>query len=162
MSIDSVQIAQTRSHRGGRRAIGALAAVVFAAIAALGPATAASASDWGGYASPLSSTCAPLSPVTETAVYNSSGVYVGLLQIKYSNGCPGNYARFQSSVGPAQRVALSIQSTVGWKNQAGADETDASTVFTRIIQLNNPSDTVCAYFNADYYGYGYVAKSVCA
>ena len=100
--------------------------------------------------------------MTEQSVYTGSGTYVGLLQIKYSNGCPGNYARFQSAVGPAQTVALSIHSQVGWKNQAGADETNAATVFTRIIQLNNPSDTVCVYLDATYYGYGSASKSFCA
>lgn len=150
----------TRLHRGGRRQIGLLAAAVLTAIATLGLSTSASASDWGGYADPTS--CSGLSLVKEAPVYSNSGTYVGLLQIKWSSGCPGNYARFQSSAGPAQTVALSIQSQVGWKNKAGADETNASTVWTRIIQLNNPSDTVCAYLDATYYGYGTASKALCA
>ncbi|MCJ1708864.1 hypothetical protein [Microbacterium sp. VKM Ac-2923] len=103
-----------------------------------------------------------MSLVKEAPVYSNSGTYVGLLQIKWSSGCPGNYARFQSSAGAAQTVALSIQSQVGWKNKAGADEANASTVWTRIIQLNNSSDTVCAYLDATYYGYGKASKAICA
>jgi len=132
------------------------------ALAALAPATSASASDWGGYIDPSSSNCADTDLVDERTVYTDTGVRAGLLQIKYSNSCPGNYARFQSAAGPAQTVALSIHSQDGWRNQAGADETDASTVFTRIIQLNSPDDTVCVYLDATYYSYGKASASFCA
>jgi hypothetical protein len=160
MNASPAGTAHNRSRFSGRRTVGAFAAIVFVAIAALGPATSASASDWGGYADPTS--CSGNFLVAEQAVYSTSGTYVGLLQIKYSNGCPGNYARFQSAVGSAQTVGLSIHSTVGWKNKAGADETNASTVWTRIIQLNSSSDVVCVYLDATYYGYGNASKSFCA
>ncbi|QHC60517.1 hypothetical protein [Rathayibacter sp. VKM Ac-2760] len=158
--VDADVTTRTRPHRGGRRTIGALAACVLAALAAFGPATSASASDWGGYAYPTN--CSGNVPVKEASVHTDSGVYVGILQIKYSNGCPGNYAWFQSAAGPAQTVALSIHSTVGWQNKAGTDETDAATVFTKIIQLNSSSDIVCAYLDATYYGYGKASASFCA
>jgi len=151
---------RNHSRKGGRRGFGVLAAVALTTLAVLAPTTAASASDWGGYADPTS--CSGLSLVKEEAVYTGSGTYVGLLQIKWSSGCPGNYARFQSAAGAAQTVALSIQSQVGWKNKAGADEVNVSTVWTKIIQLNSSSDTVCAYLDATYYGYGKASKAICA
>lgn len=150
----------TRSRFGKRRAIASLAGLLLAGLVTLGAAGPASASDWGGYADPAN--CTGNNLVRETSVYSSAGVYVGLLQIKYSNGCPGNYARFQSAVGPAQKIGLSIQSTVGWQNKAGADEVNVSTVWTRVIQLNSSGDRVCAYFGATYYGYGAASGSLCS
>ena len=160
MSTVHFRVDRTRSHNTRHRIFAILAGVLLAIPATLGPAAAASASDWGGYADPAS--CSGNDLVKEVNVYSNSGVYVGLLQIKYSNGCPGNYARFQSAVGSAQTVALSIHSQVGWQNSAGADETNASVVWTRVIQLNDPSDTVCAYLDLTYYGYGTASGWTCA
>lgn len=160
MSAGYAPPAVARPQRRARRTIGIFAAFVCAVIAALAPVASASASDWGGYANPAD--CSGLQPVAETKVHTTSGVYVGLLQIKYSTGCPGNYARFQSAAGLAQTIALSIHSQVGWKNQAGTDETNEYTVWTKIIHLNSSSDKVCAHLDVTYYGYGTASKVLCA
>lgn len=112
------------------------------AIVALGFAGAptASASDWGGYADPAQ--CGGNIVAASTSVDGR-----GVLQIKWSYGCPGNYARFYTNSGErARKVAISIHSQVPPYNKAGADETNTSVAYTRIIQIGY-WDRACAYLD---------------
>lgn len=114
--------------------------------------TNAYASDWGGYANPADWWCGSNYVVRSTPVYgkaaDGSWWKMGDLQIKWSNGCPGNYARYATSNGfPAGYVGISIHAQASPYNKAGADEWSQYTVFTRVIRLANSSDRVCAYMD---------------
>lgn len=110
-------------------------------------ASPAAASDWGGYADPASSRCGSNFDVKQAEVV-AEGVKVGTLKIKYSNGCPGNYAKFEAEPGfLAVFTALSIHSQVAPFDKAGADEEHETAVYTKVIELENSSDRVCAYLD---------------
>lgn len=111
--------------------------------------TPAQASDWGGYANPANG-CGGNYKVADTEVYTDtvqgSAGYVGKLQIKWSYGCPGNYARFEAAGGwRPSWIGISIHSQNPPYNKAGADEVNTTVAYTRVIQLANNSDVVCAY-----------------
>lgn len=151
----------------GRRA-GRLFSVVVATIL-LGFATPqlASAADWGGYANPAWSRCGSNSTVASTAIPGRAGLTGGYLQIKWSNGCPGNYARFVAASGhPAAKVALSIHAQVSPYNKAGTDEGRVDgAAWTYVIKLNKSSDRVCAYVDVTWFyqlPWEKVSKVLCA
>lgn len=132
-----------------RKALTSVVAALTVLGAVLVTAIPASGSDWGGYANPAN--CGSNFLVRESPVYavgSSTWYKVGTLQIKYSNGCPGNYARYvaDSSYMP-RSVALSIQAQVSPYNNAGANEEYATVVYTRVIKLARSSDRVCAYLD---------------
>lgn len=129
----------------------------------------AQASDWGGYANPADR-CGTNYVVKQTDVYTSvvNGVakYVGKLQIKWSNGCPGNYARFEAAPGERPSwIGISIHSQKPPYNQAGADEYNTTVAYTKVIQLASSSDVVCAYVDMYVTFYGqktHAGKNLCA
>lgn len=143
----------------------AAAAVVAGVLVSAGPA---SASDWGGYADPGSSQCGSNYVVKRTPIPGRAGLVGAYLEIKWSNGCPGNYARVVMANGhTAPNVSLSIHAQASPYNKAGADETNVTgPVWTRVIALNSSSDRVCAYADVRFF-YQFpwqapVAASVCA
>ena len=70
MSTVHFRVDRTRSHNTRHRIFAILAGVLLAITATLGPAAAASASDWGGYADPAS--CSGNDLVKEVNVYSNS------------------------------------------------------------------------------------------
>lgn len=70
---------------------------------------------------------------------------MGRLSIKWSNGCPGNYAHYTPNYG--QIVGMSIHSQRPPYNKAGTDERTSDNVWTYVIKLANSSDRVCAYID---------------
>ncbi|PPF32640.1 hypothetical protein [Pseudoclavibacter sp. AY1H1] len=114
-------------------------------------ATPASASDWGGYANPASGSCATNFLVKQTDVGTWAGnswQKLGTLQIKWSNGCPGNYARFQAAGSLMPRyIGISIHGQAAPYNKAGANEEYTTVAYTKVIKLNQSSDRVCAYLD---------------
>lgn len=113
---------------------------------ALVGATPASASDWGGYTNPAYRVCGSNYPVASKLVYNKDKTLAGRLHIKWSNGCPGNYALFEPA-GAVWYVKLSIHSQMPPHNKAGTDEDHpgSGNVWTYVIKLNRSTDRVCAY-----------------
>jgi hypothetical protein len=163
----------TRPTRVGLRRPRHLAVAFIAGVLALGaaltPAGAANASDWGGFANPADGSCGSNYVVKQVPVYsdvvNGQALYVGDLQIKWSNGCPGNYARFAAAGGVYPSwIGISIQAQASPYNKAGADENNVRIAYTRVIQLANSSNQVCAYVDmyVPYGGKTHAGKSVCA
>lgn len=135
-----------------------LAALAFGLAIPLLSAAPANASDWGGYANPASG-CGSNYVVKQVPVYtsvvNGSALYVGQLQIKWSNGCPGNYARFAAAGGVHPSwIGISIHAQASPYNKAGADETNTDVAYTRVISLAHSSDAVCAYVDLYVQFYG--------
>ena len=150
-----------------------IAACIMAALTVIGlvaPAGPAAASDWGGYANPASAQCGSNYVVTSAPVYatvaNGYGLYVGDLQLKWSNGCPGNYARFAAAGGiyPSW-IGISVQAQVSPYNKAGADEDNVRVAWTRVIALARSSDRVCAYLDVNLSAQGQLvhgSRVICA
>ncbi len=115
-------------------------------------ASPASATDWGGYADPASGGCGSNYVVSSTPITGRAGLVGAYLEIKWSNGCPGNYARVVMANGHvASTLGVSIHAQASPYNQAGADETNISgSAWTRVIALNSSSDTVCAYVDVKF------------
>lgn len=148
----SLETKPTRPNRR-RRVVGAACATALALAATLLPTGAASASDWGGYANPASG-CGSNYVVKQQDVYANPGYngtrrYLGKLQIKWSNGCPGNYARFEASGTTPTYIGISIHAQASPYNKAGADETNTRVAYTRVISLARSSDRVCAYLDVN-------------
>jgi hypothetical protein len=124
----------------------AVLALVAATILTLAVASPASASDWGGYANPGASGCGSNYVVASKPITGRAGLVGAYLEIKWSNGCPGNYARIVMANGHSGDIALSIHSQVSPYNAAGTDETNvSSSAWTYVIALAHSSDAVCAY-----------------
>jgi hypothetical protein len=136
-----------RARRGITAILAALALVAGGALTA----APASASDWGGYANPAAAGCGSNYVVKSIPVtYWGTGrsYTLGTLQIKWSNGCPGNYARFEAASGFMPRgIALSIHGQSAPFNKAGTDEKNVPVAFTHVIKLARSSDRVCAYLD---------------
>lgn len=133
-----------------RKAIyGTILSIITAIALALSVASPAVASDWGGYAFP--NKCGNNRVIAKTTVSANGGsawYRVGTLEIKWSDGCPGNYARFEATPGYMPRkVSISIHSQVAPFNKAGADEEYTAIAYTKVIRLAHYSDRVCAYLD---------------
>lgn len=129
----------------GRRAARGLAVITVATLVGLATASSAQASDWGGYANPAWASCGSNFVVASTLVYDQRGGAMGRLSIKWSRGCPGNYAHYTPNY--TQFVGMSIHSQRPPHNKAGTDEWTAGNVYTYVIRLANSSDRVCAYID---------------
>jgi hypothetical protein len=134
------------------------AALVLAVAGVVASAGNAVASDWGGYADPSAAACGSNYVVSSTDVYaslmNGTWLYVGKLQVKWSYGCPGNYARFAAAGGIyPTAIGISIQAQASPYNKAGADEVN-TVAWTRVIALAHSSDQVCAYVDVNLYAQG--------
>lgn len=135
-----------------RRLLGASAAAVLAVGGLAAAAADASASDWGGYANPAvgcgSNYVVAAAPVYTSQLSNGMSLYIGELQVKWSYGCPGNYARFAAAGGINPNwIGISIHAQASPYNKAGADETNTRIAYTRVIALARSSDRVCAYLD---------------
>ncbi|WP_243076685.1 hypothetical protein [Microbacterium sp. SS28] len=137
----------TRSRRG----VATIAAAVAIVLGVLASAAPASASDWGGYANPAAGGCGSnyvVKSVPVSYMGATRGYTVGTLQIKWSNGCPGNYARYEAASGYMPRaIAMSIQAQASPFNKSGTNEEYVTVAFTRVIALAKSSDRVCAYLD---------------
>jgi hypothetical protein len=136
--------------KGNVRARRGLAAALAGAALIAGvlvSASPAAASDWGGYADPAASQCGSNYVVKRTPITGRAGLVGAYLEIKWSNGCPGNYARVvMANAHQAAWLGVSIHAQVWPYNKAGADETRvAGSAWTRVISLSSSSDRVCAY-----------------
>lgn len=152
-----------------RRSLAACAAGVLAIGGLSASAGTASASDWGGYADPGYG-CGSNYVVSSAPVYaplsNGTSLYVGNLEVKWSNGCPGNYARFAAAGGIYPTwIGISIHAQASPYNKAGADESNTRVAYTRVIALARSSDRVCAYLDVTLNAQGQMrhgAKVLCA
>lgn len=134
-----------------RRWLATTAAAAAVCLGILGSAAPASASDWGGYADPNSAQCGTNTVVKRVPITGRAGLVGAYLEIKWSNGCPGNYARVVMANQHSGDVAVSIQAQASPYNKAGADETRVTTAWTRVIALANSSDRVCAYTDIKFF-----------
>lgn len=129
----------------------AAVAAVAIVVSALVSGAPASASDWGGYANPAAGACGSnyvVKSVPVSYMGTTRGYTVGTLEIKWSNGCPGNYARFTASSGYMPRaIAMSIHAQASPFNQAGTNEEYVTVAYTRVIKLARSTDRVCAYLD---------------
>lgn len=135
----------TRARRGVM-AVVAAAAIVVSALVSGAPA---SASDWGGYADPAA--CGSnfvVKSVPVSYMGTTRGYTVGTLEIKWSNGCPGNYARYVAASGYMPRaIAMSIHAQASPFNKAGTNEEFKTVAYTKVIKLARSSDRVCTYLD---------------
>ncbi len=168
--IDSGNNRPRGASRFRKRAVALCVSALAVIAVVLAPASAANASDWGGYANPASAGCGSNYVVKQVPVYtsvvNGNQLYVGQLQIKWSYGCPGNYARFAAAGGVHPSwIGISIHAQASPYNQAGADETNVDIAYTRVISLAHSYDTVCAYVDLYVQFYGqttHAGGSTCA
>lgn len=138
-----------------RRAFVAALAVMLTFTGWTVPAGTAAASDWGGYRDPGRG-CGGNYVVSSAPVYarqwDGRSLYIGKLEIKWSHGCPGNYARFAAAGGiNPTSIGISIHAKASPYNKAGADETRTRVAYTRVIELRRSSDRVCAYLDVNLY-----------
>jgi len=116
---------------------GALVSVALAGSVALAPS--ASAADYGGDGNPATD-CPNAYTVASAPITNGSGATIGLVELRWSYACSGNWSRTTSYIG-TQFLNPGVYVPDGG---AWASSTDVATQdFTRYLRVS-PTQEVCA------------------
>lgn len=126
-----------------RTRIASMAAIIGASLVLA--ATPSSATDWGGVLEPASSGCSATT-IKTVLIKSSSGASIGSLEIRWSAGCNGNWAKVTTS-SISSHIGVRIHSQTaghtGYLYQAGSDEYNVGQAWTWLVRT--AADPVCAY-----------------
>lgn len=131
-------------------------AISATAVLALGTPSA-HATDYGGDGNPASGCTGGYTVASAPVVYD--GNTVGLVELRWSAACGGNWTRTTSYIG-----ARDLYSKVYLQNDPGLAATSFDTAtshFTRYIRVN-PSDRVCAFGQVNVGGATARSAEVCS